>query len=61
MPLEIERFPQDIQTIRVVVDVIDNCNLACHYCHPNFNWSGEFLDSQNIREIFDTSEKRGIF
>lgn len=61
MSLEIEKPSQGIQTIRVVADVIDNCNLSCHYCHPNFGWSGKFLSSGIIEEIFKTSENRGIF
>lgn len=63
MSLSIERGrdSKGIQNIRTVADVINNCNLGCHYCHPNFGWTGETLPVPQVEELFQASEDRGIF
>lgn len=56
MSLSIEqgRDGRGIQNIRTVADVINNCNLGCHYCHPNFGWTGEALPAPQIEELFQS-------
>lgn len=63
MSLSIEqgRDGKGIQNIRAVADVINNCNLGCHYCHPNFGWTGETLPAPQVEELFHVSEDKGIF
>lgn len=52
---------QGIQTTRVVMDVINNCNLACHYCHPNMGgWGGETLSAEQVGGIFQAAEDQSI-
>ena len=59
MSLHIENGPGNdgLQNIRTVADVYNNCNLGCHYCHPNIGgWGGESLPANQIGEMFITSE-----
>lgn len=49
-----------IQSIRIVADVINDCNLRCSYCHPNFGWTKDTLSLDLIKTIFYASEKKGI-
>lgn len=58
IPIETGRYGDGIQTTRIVADVINNCNLACHYCHPNFDgWTGEILSAEQVGELFTAAEK----
>src|SRR5690606_37900466 len=52
---------EGIQTVRMVTDVINNCNLGCHYCHPmQGGWGGEALTADQIGDVLQTSEDRGL-
>jgi sulfatase maturation enzyme AslB (radical SAM superfamily) len=58
-----EKEDQDngIQTVRVVADVIDGCNLNCQYCHPNSEgWSKNYLSSKQISNIFQAAEDQSM-
>lgn len=61
MPLTIEHSEYGIQNIRTVADVINNCNLACQYCHPNHGWTGEYLPIAQIENLLKAAEEDGIF
>lgn len=61
MPLTIEHSGHGIQNIRTVADVINNCNLACQYCHPNHGWTGEYLPIAQIENLLQAAEEDGIF
>ncbi len=57
LPVETGTYGEGLQTTRVVTDVINNCNLACHYCHPNIGgWGGEMLSAEQIGDVFKAAE-----
>ncbi len=59
--VEAGRHNNGIQTTRIVADVINSCNLGCHYCHPNFGgWTGEGLTAQQIEGLFVAAEELPI-
>jgi|SRR5579859_4029295 len=51
-----------VQTISLVVDVIDNCNHACIYCHPmeNGQWGGVLLSAGQVGNILRASDDAGV-
>lgn len=61
LPIETGIHEEGIQTTRVVTDVINNCNLGCHYCHPNMDgWGGETLPAEQIGDIFQAAEDQSM-
>lgn len=52
---------EGIQTVRMVTDVINNCNLGCHYCHPmQGGWGGEMLSADQVGNVLQASEDRSL-
>ncbi len=62
LPLETDAHQQEsLQTIRVVADVIDDCNLGCHYCHPMMGgWSGNMLSAEQVGEVLQATEDQSM-
>ena len=51
-----------LQTISLVVDGIDDCNLNCHYCHPlaTGRWSGEILPATTASNVLEAADNTAI-
>src|SRR5580765_4709670 len=61
LPIETGIHEEGLQTTRAVVDVINNCNLGCHYCHPNMDgWGGETLPAEQVGGIFQAAEDQSM-
>lgn len=58
--LDKELNESGIQIIRVVVDITQECNLNCLYCHPGKKLTKQELPVETINEIFRAAEKYGI-
>lgn len=46
--------------LRVVVDVVQQCNLRCTYCHPGNVWEPLHLDVRHIEAVFEAAESSGV-
>jgi MoaA/NifB/PqqE/SkfB family radical SAM enzyme len=46
--------------VRVVIDVIQQCNLRCTYCHPGEVWQPRHLDVDAIAGVFAAVERHGV-
>lgn len=49
-----------LQVLRIVVDVVTQCNLRCLYCHPGGVWQERSLDIAKIRDVFEAVEVYGL-
>lgn len=55
---QVERF--HLVVLRAVLDVVQQCNLRCLYCHPGEVWRRQHLDVARIREVFVAAEQAGL-
>lgn len=46
--------------LRVVVDVVQQCNLRCTYCHPGDVWEVQHLDVDPVSDVLAAAERYGV-
>jgi len=49
-----------LHIVRAVVDVIQECNLRCLYCHPGKVWIKQHLDAEHVSAVFAAAERYGL-
>lgn len=60
-PIEMGKNDEGMQTTRIVTDVINNCNLGCHYCHPKMGgWGGEMISATQVGDILQAAEDKSL-
>lgn len=46
--------------LRLVIDVVQQCNLRCSYCHPGEVWRVQHLDVERIAAVLRAAERYGV-
>jgi len=49
-----------LHIVRAVVDVIQECNLRCLYCHPGKVWIKQHLEAEHVSAVFAAAERYGL-
>lgn len=57
-----ESGPEDygLFVLRAVIDVVQQCNLHCLYCHPGEVWVKQHLPATALRKLFLAAEEQGL-